>query len=196
MAGLSGRSCFPESALTEPAALEAPSAWVVRFAPQIPAGGSVLDMACGAGRHARFLAGHGYRVLAVDIDAASLQPMNGRAGIETLAADLEGGPWPFAGRLFDGIVVTRYLHRPLLAPLLDALAPGGVLIYETFAAGNERCGRPRNPEFLLQSGELLERVRGCLQVLAYEDLYVDTPKPAMMQRICAVRPPRENSSPL
>ena len=114
--------------------------------------------------------------------------MDGAAGIETRVADLEGGPWPFSGRRFDGIVVTRYLHRPLLAPLLGAIAPGGVLIYETFAAGNERYGRPRNPEFLLQPGELLEWTRGHLRVIAFEDLYVDSPKPAMMQRICTLHP--------
>jgi len=182
--------------LNEHAVVEDASAWVVRFAPQIRAGGRVLDLACGAGRHARFLAGRGYQVLAVDIDATALQSMDGYAGIETLAADLEGGPWPLAGRRFDGIVVTRYLHRPLLRPLLDALAPGGALIYETFAAGNERFGRPRNPEFLLQPGELLEWVRGRLRVLAFEDVYVESPKPAMMQRICAVQSLRENSSPL
>ena len=91
-------------------------------------------------------------------------------------------------RSFDAIVVTRYLHRPLLTPIVEALAGGGVLIYETFAAGNERFGRPRNPEFLLQPGELLEMARGRLHVLAFEDLYVEQPKPAMMQRICALRP--------
>lgn len=181
--------------MTEHAALEDPSAWVVRFAPQIRAGGSVLDLACGSGRHARYLADLGHRVLAVDIDAASVQSMAGCSGIEARIADLEGGPWPFAGRRFDGIVVTRYLHRPLLAPLLEAVAPGGVLIYETFAAGNERYGRPRNPEFLLQPGELLEWARGHLRVIAFEDLYVDSPKPAMMQRICALRPADREISP-
>lgn len=135
-------------------------------------------------------------MLAVDIDAASLQTLDGEAAIEILNADLEEGSWPFAGRRFDGIVVTRYLHRPLLAPMMDALAPGGVLIYETFAQGNERFGRPRNPEFLLQPGELSEVVRGHLHVLAFEDGYVDAPKPAMMQRICAMRPGREFSVPL
>ena len=101
-------------------------------------------------------------------------------------ADLEGGPWPFAGQRFDGIVVTNYLHRPLLSVLRDSLAPDGVLIYETFAAGNERYGRPSNPEFLLEPGELLELCRG-LRVIAYEDLYVDAPKPALVQRVCAVQ---------
>lgn len=166
---------------------EPASPWVQRFAPSIPAKGRVLDLACGGGRHARWLAGLGLTVLAVDIDTVALQSLDGLPGIRTLAADLEGAPWPFAGQFFDGVVVTRYLHRPLLAPLVAALAPGGVLIYETFAAGNEQYGRPRNPEFLLQPGELLELARGRLHVIAYEDVYIDSPKPALVQRICARR---------
>jgi SAM-dependent methyltransferase len=169
------------------AADEAPSDWVCRFAPHIRAGGSVLDVACGGGRHSRYLVARGLQVLAVDIEAALLRALDGIAGIRTETADLEGGPWPYADRRFDAVVVTRYLHRPLLLPMVEALAPDGVLIYETFAAGNERYGRPRNPEFLLQPGELLELARGRLRVLAYEDLYVESPKPAMIQRICAIR---------
>ena len=103
-------------------------------------------------------------------------------------ADLEGGPWPFEGQRFAGIVVANYLHRPLFPRLLESLGPGGVLIYETFAVGNERYGRPSNPDFLLRPGELLDVVRGRLRVLAYEDLTVSEPKPACMQRICAVAP--------
>ncbi len=167
--------------------IEEPSAWVCRFAPHIRDGGSVLDVACGNGRHARYLAARGLMVLAADRDAAMLGTLDGVTGIRSRVADLEGAPWPFDGEFFDAVVVTRYLHRPLLPALVAALAPGGVLIYETFAVGNERYGRPRNPEFLLQSGELLELVRGRLRVVAYEDLYVDAPKPALMQRICAIR---------
>ena len=167
--------------------VEAPSEWVCRFAPRIRAGGSVLDLACGGGRHARFLAAAGHAVLAVDRDAAALATLAGVPGVTTREADLEGAPWPLTGAQFDGIVVTRYLHRPLLLPLAAALAPGGVLIYETFAAGNERFGRPRNPEFLLEPGELLELARGRLRVLAYEDLTVEQPRPACLQRLCAVR---------
>jgi SAM-dependent methyltransferase len=169
------------------AADAAPSDWVCRFAPHIRAGGSVLDLACGGGRHSRYLAARGLQLLAVDVDAALLRALDGVAGIRAETADLEGGPWPYAGRRFDAVVVTRYLHRPLLLPIVEALAPDGVLLYETFAAGNERYGRPRNPEFLLQPGELLELARGRLRVLAYEDLYVESPKPAMIQRICAIR---------
>lgn len=127
------------------------------------------------------------RVLAVDIDQEALSVLAGVAGVDTQVADLEGKPWPFGGRQFDAVIVTRYLHRPLLVPMVEALAPGGVLIYETFAAGNEHFGRPRNPEFLLRAGELLELARGRLRVIAYEDTYIEAPKPAMIQRICGIR---------
>ena len=165
---------------------DTPSAWVCRWAEQVPAGGRVLDVATGGGRHARWFAARGHPVDAVDQDAAALAGLAGMAGITALCADLESGPWPYAGRGFDGIVVANYLHRPLLPHLLAALAPGGALIYETFARGNEKYGRPGNPDFLLRPGELLEVVRGRLRVIAYEDVFVSAPKPAMVQRICAV----------
>jgi SAM-dependent methyltransferase len=163
-----------------------PSAWICRFASRIRAGGSVLDLAAGGGRHARYLAGLALHVEAVDRDADALRRLAGAARITTRIADLENGPWPYAGRKFDAIVVANYLHRPLFSLLLTALDEGGVLIYETFAAGNERYGRPANPDFLLKPGELLDWVRGRLRVIAYEDLYVEAPKPAMVQRICAI----------
>jgi SAM-dependent methyltransferase len=166
--------------------LELPSPWVCRFAPLIRVGGLVLDVACGAGRHTRYLAGLGYRVEAVDRDAEALRGLAGIYGVTAREVDLEGGPWPYAGRSFDAIVVTNYLHRPLFPHLLAALADGGVLIYETFAAGNERYGRPRNPDFLLKPGELLELTRGRLRVVAYEDVHVEVPRPAMIQRLCAI----------
>ena len=167
---------------------DTPSVWVARWAAIVPAGCPVLDLACGGGRHARFFAGRGHPVEAVDRDGAALAGLAGVDNIATLCADLESGPWPYIDRTFGAIVVTNYLHRPLFPRLLEALAPGGVLIYETFAAGNERYGRPSNPEFLLRPGELLEMASGRLRVLAYEDLYVESPKPAMVQKICAVRP--------
>ncbi|MGH8766885.1 MAG: class I SAM-dependent methyltransferase [Burkholderiales bacterium] len=170
-------------------ALQSPSEWVKRWAGFIAAGGEVLDLACGWGRHSRFLAGVGYRVCAVDGDAGALAALNGVAGVSVQVADLERAPWPFEGRRFAGIVVANYLYRPLFPQLLEALAEDGVLIYETFALGNERFGKPSNPDFLLRPGELLELVRGKLSVLAYEDLQVSLPKPAMVQRICAVGPP-------
>ena len=165
----------------------APSAWVRRYAPLIAAGGTGLDLACGQGRHARHLAGLGYRVEAVDRDSAALAAVAGVTGVVTRCADLEGSPWPYGAGQFDGIVVTNYLHRPLLPALLDALRPAGVLIYETFALGNEKLGRPSNPEFLLCPHELLQWVEGRLQVLAFEQGLVELPRPAVIQRICAVQ---------
>lgn len=162
-----------------------PSPWVLRWASLIRPGGEVLDLACGSGRHARFLAAQGFEVTAVDRDPA-LFP-DPPAGVTLVGADLEAGAWPFAGRRFDAIVVTHYLHRPLLPVLAQSLEPGGVLVYETFARGNERFGKPSNPEFLLAPGELLEAVRGRLRVVAYEDLVVSAPRPAALQRLCARR---------
>ncbi len=165
----------------------AASSWVLRFASRVPQGGPVLDLACGPGRHVRLFLARGHPVSAVDIDLSGIADLKGRAGLETLAADLEDGrPFPYAGRRFAGVVVTNYLYRPLIPALVAAVAPGGVLIYETFARGNERFGRPRNPAHLVKPGELLEAVRGKLRVLAYEDLIVDDPRPAAIQRICAL----------
>jgi SAM-dependent methyltransferase len=165
------------------------SPWVQRYAPLIP-GGAVLDLACGTGRHARHLAGLGHSVVAVDRDPEALALAAGQ-DISTSAIDLEeeGAAWPFGAERFAGIVVTNYLHRPLIAPMLASLAPNGVLIYETFADGNAQFGKPSNPAFLLQPGELLEwaRVHG-LRVVAFEDGVIDTPKAAMVQRLCAVKP--------
>jgi len=166
--------------------LATPSAWVVRWAGRVPAAGRVLDLACGNGRHARYFADRGHPVEAVDRDVVMLARLAGTPGIATRCVDLEGGPWPYEGQSFAGIVVMNYLHRPLFPHLLASLAPEGVLIYETFATGNERYGRPSNPAFLLQPGELLEVVRGRLRVVAYEDLTVAEPKPACVQRLCAI----------
>lgn len=175
--------------MSDHAFLDAPSVWVARFAPLIP-GGEVLDLACGAGRHARLLASLGYAVLAVDRNADALETASG-AGITTRQIDLEaeGAEWPYEQDRFAGIVVTNYLHRPLFPHLIRSLAPMGVLIYETFAIGNEHFGKPSNPDFLLQRGELLENMRShaAMRVIAFEDGYVEIPKPAMVQRICAVK---------
>lgn len=165
----------------------APSSWVCRFARLIAAGGAVLDLACGQGRHARHLAGLGYRVEAVDRDRAALAALAGVDGVATHCADVEGASWPYGTDCFDGIVVANYLYRPRMPDLLAALRPGGVLIYETFALGNEKLGRPSNPEFLLRPGELLQWVQGSLAVLAFEQGRVESPKPAVIQRICAHR---------
>jgi SAM-dependent methyltransferase len=163
-----------------------PSPWVQRFARLVPPG-EVLDLACGSGRHARLIAALGHPVLALDRDPAALGLAAG-PGITTMQYDLEaqGSAWPFAPGRFAGIVVTNYLHRALLPDLAAALAPNGVLIYETFAIGNEAFGKPSNPAFLLQPGELLALASGSgLRVLAYEDGLVADPKPALVQRLCA-----------
>jgi SAM-dependent methyltransferase len=162
-----------------------PSAWVERWAPMIRPGGVVLDLAAGNGRHARFLARLGFEVDAVDRDASLFA--DPPREVRVLQADLEAGDWPYAGRLFDGIVATNYLHRPLLPVLVASLERGGVLIYETFAQGNEKFGKPSNPAFLLAPGELLDAARGKLRVLAYEDVVVAEPRPAAIQRLVARR---------
>lgn len=164
----------------------APSAWVERFARLVPASGTVLDLACGGGRHSRLFLRQGYCVVAVDRDLSGVADLAGAPGCERIVADLEdGGLWPLGGRRFEGVVVTNYLHRPLLPRLVESVAPGGMLIYETFARGNERFGRPSNPAFLLAPGELLDAVRGRLQVVAYEHGLVARPKPAVVQRLAA-----------
>lgn len=156
------------------------SEWVARWAAAIPAG-SVLDVACGEGRHARFLRDRGFDVVAVDRDPATID------NVKLVKADLEdGSPWPFQGQRFAGIVVTNYLHRPLFPLLHDSLAEGGVLIYETFMSGNERYGRPANPAFLLRPGELLEAFPA-LTPLGFEQGLVERPKKAMVQRLCGLR---------
>jgi SAM-dependent methyltransferase len=168
---------------------------VVRFASMVPGGAPVLDLACGGGRHTRRFAEAGHPVTAVDIDLGNLGDLAGHPQVEPVQADLEGGdPFflrgPLPGRVFGGVVVTNYLHRPLLEDLVAAVAPGGVLIYETFAEGNETLGgRVTNPDFLLRHGELLDLARGRLRVVAYEDMVLGEPKPAAVQRICAVREP-------
>jgi SAM-dependent methyltransferase len=161
----------------------APSPWVQRWAHLVPVGGSVLDVACGSGRHVRFFADRGCRVTGVDRDAQALASLAGLA--ETVVSDIENGPWPFSGRQFDAVIVTHYLWRPLLPAIIGAVAPDGVLIYETFAAGNESVGKPSNPHFLLQPGELLRAADG-LRVLAYEDGFLPEPD-RFVQRIAAVR---------
>lgn len=175
-------------------AIDTPSAWVTRFASLIPPG-EVLDLACGSGRHARLLASMGRTVMAVDRDGDALAKISG-PNIRTMQHDLEqdtgqGASWPFESNRFAGIVVTNYLHRPLFEGIIASLAPNGILLYETFAQGNERFGKPSNPAFLLQSGELLDVVRansaGALRTIAFEDGYTDQPKPAMVQRICVIK---------
>jgi SAM-dependent methyltransferase len=162
------------------------SPWVRRWGSLVPAGARVLDVACGAGRHALWFAARGCVVDAVDRDAGGAATLVDAPPIRFTCADIEAGPWPYAGRVFDATVVTNYLHRPLWPALLAALAPEGLLIYETFAQGNAAFGKPSNPDFLLAPGELLRACAG-LHVLGYEDGVLDVPKPARVQRICARR---------
>ena len=162
-----------------------PSPWITRHAGLIAAGGHVLDLACGGGRHTRFLRERDLRVTAIDIDTSGLADLSNDPLVEIVEMDLERpGAAPLAGRRFDAVLVTDYLFRPLLVPLVDCLEPGGVFLYETFALGNERFGRPRNPDFLLQRGELLALAEGRLTVIAYEHLTVPPPAPKIVQRLC------------
>lgn len=164
------------------------SAWVRRWSHLVPQGASVLDLACGGGRHARWFAGRGAQVLAVDRDSAALSLLQAVPGVSTLQADLEGAAWPLAeGDRFDAIVVTNYLHRPLWPRIVQTMAEGGVLIYETFAEGQATLGKPSNPAFLLRPGELLQACAS-LRIVAYEDGF-DEPPPRFVQRIVAVREP-------
>jgi len=171
------------------------SSWVQRFLEEIPQSKDpVLDLACGSGRHTRLLLTAGYDVWAVDRDADSLSELE-KIGANCLNIDLEedGFKWPFASEQFAGIIVTNYLHRPLMPLILSSLADNGVLIYETFAIGNEKYGRPRNPDFLLQENELLthfvsvESAAWRQQCLAFEHTYVNQTTEAVVQRICIRR---------
>ena len=162
---------------------ENPSAWLQRWAHLIAPGSTVLDVACGAGRHLRYLATLGHRVTGVDRNPEAVALAQGSGSV--ICADIENGPWPFAGQTFGCVVVTHYLWRPLLPTLVGSVAPGGVLIYETFAAGNESVGKPSRPDFLLQPGELLRVTEG-LRTVSYEDGFEASPD-RFVQRIVAVR---------
>lgn len=169
-------------------AMASPSRWVKRWSHLVRAGGSVLDVACGGGRHLAWFAGRGHRVTGIDIETQSASGQVSAARL--VQADIEKGPWPLANASgvheeFDAVVVTNYLWRPLWAHLLASLAPGGVLLYETFACGNETIGRPSRPDFLLQRGELLQACAG-LRVVSFEDGFLDHPA-RFVQRIAAVR---------
>ncbi|MFM7505207.1 MAG: class I SAM-dependent methyltransferase [Rubrivivax sp.] len=166
-----------------------PSAWVQRFAGLVRPGGTVLDLACGSGRHLRWLAARGHAVTGVDRDAEALAPLAGLG--ELIVADIEASPWPLAARRFDAVVVTNYLWRPLLPRIAEALADEGVLLYETFAHGQQSIGRPARAEFLLAPGELLSAFAG-LRVVAFEDGFEQPPAPGaarFVQRLAAVRLP-------
>jgi SAM-dependent methyltransferase len=172
-----------------------PSPWVLRFAPLVKTGGCVLDLACGAGRHSRHFLEQGYKVVALDRSINAISDLGSNLACEIICANLETNDAKFnqlselAGRHFDGIIVVNYLYRPLLNYLIDALAPGGVLIYETFARGNEQFGQPRNPDHLLKRGELLNLAQNDLDIIAYEHGIDTSRQPSVViQRICATKP--------
>ncbi len=178
-----------------------PSEWFTAHLPMINKYGTVLDVAAGGGRHIRLFAEAGHKVTAVDRSTEALVPLADSHDAEIVEADLEdGSPWPFPERTFDAVVVCNYLFRPLFDDLINALAPGGILLYETFALGNEVYARPRNPDHLLKSGELLQLVEGRLHVVAYRHGIVETGEcPGVKQMICAVNnlgmSDREDSEP-
>lgn len=161
----------------------------MRFAPLVPTGGTVLDLACGGGRHGRLFLGRGHPVIFLDRDLGGVADLKGDPAATLIEADLEdGSPWSLPDTHFAGIVVTNYLWRPLFPFLIAALGPGGVLLYETFLRGNERFGRPGSPDFLLTPNELFERCKDALEIRAFEQGAEEQPYPAMRQRICAIKP--------
>ncbi|HEY6353157.1 MAG TPA: class I SAM-dependent methyltransferase [Burkholderiaceae bacterium] len=171
---------------------DTPSPWIVRWTGAIAPHGTVLDLACGSGRHVRHLAASGLRVTAVDRDRDALAGLQGVAA-EVVEVDLENGPWPLPERRFDAVVVTNYLWRALLPAIVGSVAEGGLLLYETFAIGQEKIGRPTHPDFLLRPGELLNAAQG-LHVVAYEDGMARSPQ-RRVQRLAAWRPSAADAMP-
>lgn len=161
------------------------SPWVLKFADLAPKDLPVLDIACGKGRHTRHILELGYDVTAIDRDISGLTDLETNTHLTIHQADLEGAPWPLADQRFGTIIVTNYLHRPLFPHFIKALEPAGILIYETFALGNERFGKPDNPDFLLRPGELKQVFSDQLEIIAFEEVEDHDPRPAMRQRICA-----------
>lgn len=183
-------SAPPEPPSAPDAAL-APSPWVMRWSHLVSERGAVLDVACGSGRHVRWFAERGHHITGIDHDAAAVQALHAIARI--VVADVERGAWPLPDETFDAVVVTHYLWRPLMPTLLASVAVGGVLIYETFASGQQTIGHPKNPDFLLQPGELLRASQG-LRVIAFEDVFEPQP-PRFVQRVAAVREPPAGALP-
>jgi len=169
-----------------PPGLGVPSGWVRRFVHLVPKAGSVLDLAAGGGRHTRYMMARGHTVTSVDRTLNGMRDLESMDGVTLVEADLEAAPWPLAKQRFDAIIVTNYLHRPLLPILAEQLKPGGVLIYETFAQGNDAFGSPSNPDFLLRPNELLAIFGTRLMIIGFEHGLVYTPRPASIQRIAAV----------
>jgi len=164
-----------------------PSSWIERHTPLISRSGPILDIAAGRGRHTRYLLKKGHSVIAVDKNLSYLRDIKAPR-LSIIQVDLETkGSWPFKKNMFAGVVVTNYLYRPLFEPIIASLAQGGFLIYETFAQGNEKFGKPNNPDYLLEPGELIRATLNKLHIIAYEDLFVEQPRPARIQRICGRR---------
>lgn len=162
------------------------SHWVQRFCELVPAGGQVLDLACGGGRNGRLFLSRGHPLVMLDREVSKIADMRSFDTVEIIEADLEdGSPWPLPGRTFAAVVVTNYLYRPILPQVVASVAAGGLLIYETFAVGNEKFGRPSNPDYLLKPEELLGITRPQLRVIAYEELEIQTPRQAKVQRVVA-----------
>lgn len=172
-----------------------PSVWIEHFSQLVPRGGPVLDLACGSGRHARTFLKKGHPVIALDRDVSAVQDLRGHPQVEILQSDLESGaPWPLGARTFACIVVVNYLYRPLYPAIAGAVAPGGILLYETFSLGHEKLGRPRNPDYLLRPGELLSAFGERLSVLAFEQGRIERSSgPAVKQFLCAVNGSVENA---
>ena len=172
--------------------LGTPSPWITRFLQPAQPGATALDVATGSGRHLRFAHSLGYTVTAIDRDLSRVTDLAITRNISLIQADLEdGSPWPLPGQTFSAVIVTNYLHRPILPAIVATVAPNGLLLYETFGLGNERYGKPSNPNFLLAPGELLSAVRGRLTPVAYEHVTLDSPPrtpAAVVQRIVAVGP--------
>ena len=170
----------------------APSEWIMRWSHLVPAGASVLDLACGQGRHMRWFFDNNHPVTGLDEAQQAIDSVASMG--EAICADIESGPWPLPGRRFGCVVVTNYLWRPLLPTIVDSVAPGGLLLYETFAQGNETVGRPARAEFLLRPGELLHACES-LRIVAYEDGFLDGPA-RFVQRIAALREAPSPDGPL
>lgn len=165
-----------------------PSPWVERFYSGIKGNGQVLDVACGAGRHFPLGLASGKTITGIDRDLAKARQFSGSLNLLLIEADLEdGSPFPLRGNRYDGVIVTNYLWRPILPEIVAAVADDGLLIYETFGVGQEKYGRPSNPDFLLQPGELIAAVSGRLSVVAYEHMTLRHPE-RVVQRIAAVGP--------
>ena len=161
------------------------SPWIEKHVNLIPKDQAVIDVACGNGRHSLFFLEQGYEVIAVDIDTSVIAGNEGRSGLSIVQADLEGAPWPFRPESVGAIVVVNYLWRPLFSHLRETLKPGGILLYDTFAQGNEKYGRPRNPDFLLMPGELSEQLSQNFDIIDSFDGYIENPVPACRQSIAA-----------